>query len=251
MQRDSRTIGKFFKKKESKNISIEFLDHLRPNTFEMSKTGRIQTSSYGTYSHILAKAISFDKNVKNSFKGIAHPIYPDKMGVLSEKIMNENYRIFKDPVDKKGFEDRIGFLETTIYTDKVKGTKFEASIINIYMDDERSFVIKIEKGTSSLTKDEFNRNDIAEDYSKDFGIALRVPINEMELLAYQVKEFLRGYNLIMMGPMLAGRSTYERNCQTIFKECKGDTEKIREIEIKLNQLSESDKELALSGQKKI
>ena len=248
--KDSRTIGKFFKKKETKTVSVEFLDRLRPNTFQMSKTGRIQTSCYGTFSNILTKIISYDSSVKNSFKKIEYPLYPDKIGLLCEKIVDENYRIFKKPVSKKGFEDRIGYLDTSIYTDKVKGTQFEAAIMNFYMDEDDSFVIKLQQGSATLTKDEFNRNDL-ENFTNEFSLAIRVPLEEMELLAYQVKDFLSGFKNVVTGPMLSNRSAYERNCQTIFKDIVGDTEKIREVEIKLNQLSEEDKKLVMSGNKRI
>lgn len=237
---DSRMITKFFKKNDEQTVTIEFQDKLTPNTFELTKTGKIQSSVYGAYSNIIVKTIVYRKG---QFNEISFAIHPDRLALICEKILKENYEIFKRPNSK--FKE-IGFVNKTIYTNKLVDSKFESSYLNIYLADEEKFVIKTNVGKADLIKDEFNRNDF-ENFESTNKIAVFIPIDDMELMAFQLIKYLEDYRSVIMSLMLDGRNLYEKRCRTMFKDVKGDPKKVRQIEEKFLNLSEEDRMAAEKG----
>lgn len=243
---DSRTIAKFFKKNNENGqvVSLEFLDRLTPNTFELTKNGKLESTTFGSFSAIVCK-ISVYKS--GQFSSIEYAIHPDKISLFSEKILNEKYLFLKKPNKKLGL---VGFLNTSIFTSKEMGDMYESSFLNIYLEEEDKLVVRIETGKANLIKDEFNRNSM-ENFCKSKSIAIYVPLEEMELLCIKLKEYISAYRNIITPLMLDGRNLYEKRCKTIFKDVKGEPTKVKQIEEKFFQLSKQDQIAAEEGKKKI
>lgn len=245
--KDSRSITQFLKKgKNNAFVNIEVLDRLNPNTFEMTRNGRIQSSVYGAFSSLIIKLnVLQDSN----FSNIEYAIHPDRLGLVFTKILNENLRSLTKPNRKN--PEYMGEVFKSIYTNKVVDTKYECSVLNIYFDEESDeFIIGIKTGVGKLVKDDTNRNDFT-DFEKTNYIGISIPYDEMELICYQVVDYLKAYKLTMTPSMLKGRYTYETKCKTIFKGCNGDTKKIRQIEEKFNKLSAIEQQECLQGKKTI
>lgn len=247
---DSRSITKYLKKaKETSFVNLEFLDKMNPNTFELTKNGRIQTSVYGAFSSILIKLDVLETKT-NTYNKIEYALHPDRMGLICDKVLKGNLRTLSRKQNPENPEYR-GEVYKSIFTGKAVGTKFECSLLNIFFNEETDeFVIGLKTGVGKLVKDDTNRNDF-EDFEKNNYIGICIPYEQMELMCYQTKEFLNSYKLTMTPAMLKGRHAYEMKCKTIYKGCKGDVKKIREIEEKFNNLSESEKRDCLANKRTI
>lgn len=243
---DSRTIAKFFKKNKQNGqiISLEFLDRLTPNIFELTKNGKLESTTFGSFSSIIVKLTVFKEG---QFNSIEYGIHPDRLSLLAEKILNEKYSIVKTKSDKLGLN---GFVNTSIFTSKPIDEMYESSFLNIFLDNEERFVIRIETGKANLIKDEFNRNEI-ENFIKNKSISLYIPIDEMELLCLKIKEYICTFRNTIMPLMLDGRNLYEKRCKTIFKDVKGDPIKVKQIEEKFFKLNAQEKIEVEEGRKKI
>lgn len=242
---DSRVIAKFLKKnKDGQVVSLEFLDRMTPNTFEIMKNGKIESTTFGSFGLIVLRISTYKNGLFNS---IEYGIHPDRISLFSEKILNEKYKFLTRPSDKLGL---TGFVNTSIYTSKMVGDMCECSVLNIYLQDEDRFVVSIKTGKANVIKDDCNRNSM-ENFEKSKALALYIPIEEMELLCIKVKEYISSYRNTVLPLMLDGRNLYEKRCKSIFKDVKGDPIKVKQIEEKFFKLSKQDQLDVEEGKKKI
>lgn len=246
---DSRTICKYLKKADKETyVNIEFLDKLTPNTFDLTKNGRIQSSSFGSFSSILVK-INVLNTKDNKYNEVEYALHPDRLGLICSRILESKLKKFQE--QNKKMPEYLGEVHKTIYTNKVNGTKFDCAIFNLkYEEETDDFVIFIKIGEGDLVKDETNRNDFT-NFEKKNLIGIKIPYEEMELLCYQLDKYLDVYRFVMSTSMFKGRTSYETKCKTIFKNCKGDAKKIREITEKFNKLSDLEKQDVLVGKKQM
>lgn len=248
MSENSRNISKVFKRLDSGTmLSIQANDHLNPNTFEMMKTGRIQSTPYGRFSNITLETKSFVKGSK--VVSISYAIHPDRLAIVLKKYVNKDFDFFIEKSNVQGFEDRTGFVHKSIFTSKPKNGKFEASVLNIYMK-EKFIIFKTEIGIASYNKDEYNKNDFV-DFVKEQSIQINVPFDDMDLFAEQILNYLNDFRQMALPIMLDGRTVYEQKCRTIFKDVIGNAQLIREIEEKFSKLSKEEKILAEQGKLKL
>lgn len=247
--KDSRSISQFLKPIANLNSAyagFEVLDRINPNTFELTKNGRIQTSVYGAFSSLIIK-INVIKN--GEYSNMEYAIHPNKFGLICTKILDEKLSLFCKQNAK--YPEYKGKVFRSIYTNKVVGDKYECSIFNIYFDEENEeFVLGIKNGLGKLKKDDTNRNDFS-DFEKKNYIGITIPYEEMELICYQVQKYLNAFELTMTPAMLKGRYTYETRCKTIFKSCKGDAKKVKEIEEKFIKLTANEQQECLTGKKEL
>lgn len=246
--RNSRTISKYLKKVKDVYLNIEFLDKINPNTFELTKNGRIQSTVFGAFSSIVINLNVID-TISGKYNKIEYALHPDRLGLICNKILDGNISSFSK--QHRRFPEYIGEVQRSIYTSKVVGDKFECAIFNInYNQEKDEFVFSIKSGIGKLIKDETNKNDFT-DFSQSNYIGISIPFEEMELIAYQIKEYLGAYRLTMTPSMLQGRQTYEVRCKSIFKNIMGDARKIREVEEKFSKLSKDEQQDCLLGKKVI
>lgn len=246
---NSRTIARYLKKiDENSYVNIEFLDKINPNTFDLTKNGKIQSSTFGSFSNILIK-INVINTKEDQFNEVEYALYPDRLGVICSKVLAGRLNSFS--TQNRKMPEYKGELHKTIYTSKVNGTQFECALLNIYyLEDEDCFVFGIKVGLGDLVKDETNRNDFT-NFNKTNYVGIKIPYDEMETICYQIDKYLDTFRLTMYPIMMSGRSSYEAKCKTIYKKCIGDVQKIREITEKFNKLSKLEQDEILSGKKAI
>lgn len=242
---DSRTIAKYFKKNKEngKMVSLEFLDRLTPNTFELIKNGKLESTTFGSFSAIVVKLTVFKEG---QFNSIEYGVHPDKLSLLAEKILGEKYSSLTKVNSQLSL---TGFVNTSIFTSKPVGDMYESSFLNICFQEDK-FLLKIETGKANLIKDECNRNDM-QNFVRAKSLALYIPIDEMELICIKLKEYLSTYRNTIMPLMLDGRNLYEKRCKTVFKEVKGDPIKVKQIEEKFFKLTKQEQIDIEEGKKRI
>lgn len=238
---NSRSITNYLKRtKDGVYVNIDFLDKLKPNTFDLTKNGRIQSTPFGSNSNIV---ISLNSLKDRKYNKVEHPLHPDRLNLLAKKILNGRLNDFIKQNNK--MPEFKGYVNKKIYTSKVADTQYECSLLNIYYrEEDQMFVVDIKIGVGDLVKDETNRNDF-QNFKKKNNIGILIPYEEMELMASQIIDFIENYRLTMTPAMFQGRFDYECKCKTIFKSCIGDSKKIREIQLEFNKLSEEEKQQKL------
>lgn len=231
--KDSRTISDYMKKtQDGKYVRLEILDKLKPNNFKIIEGGRIQSSVFGTYSNIIVKISLVDNGICNIAE---YALHPDYISLVAEQVLSSRLTYFTSP--NLDYPEFFGKVYRTIFTNNQgNNIKNDCSILNIkYNDTNNSLIFGIYVGKGTLIKDELNRNDF-KDFDKKNYLGISIPMEKAELLLFQVKEYLNNFRNSFMVNMLSGRAEYEKNCKTIFKDCVGDTRKIRIIEEKFAKL---------------
>lgn len=243
---DSRSIYKFLKSNNEKKVSLETLDRITPNTFELTQNGRLESSVFGAFSNITFRIQVFQNR---NFSSLEFPVTPNRISLLSKKILQGNKDYFLKKSNLLPELNLIGFVNKSIYTAAPVGeNRYKASYLNIYLYDEENYAVNISYGTAELIKDELNRNDL-KDYKQINHLAILVPIDDMELLMDTTGEYVNSYRTGMLPFMLEGRSLYEDRCKTIFKDVKGDPKKIRKVEEEFFKLSKLEQQDIESGRK--